>query len=101
MRSTGALLRRRQCNNLLEGTPSRSPRRRARSVEDQDADLAQGETTASPPGVEGSALSVRRARFGIPRLAQVTRFGDGRIVWTAYNIGPNSEVRQSRTFQPF
>ncbi len=68
------------------------------------ADLTQGETTPVAPLVVRNRVIVGAAggEFGIHGWGRGLDLGTGRIVWTAYNTGPDSEVLAVRgTFKPF
>src|SRR5256885_16257346 len=68
------------------------------------ADLSQGETTPVAPFVVKHRVIVGASggEFGIHGWLKGLDLETGRLVWTAYNIGPDSEVlAQAGTFKPF
>src|SRR6266566_2104203 len=68
------------------------------------ADLSQGETTPVAPFVVKHRVIVGASggEFGIHGWLKGLDLETGRIVWTAYNVGPDSEVlAQAGTFKPF
>src|SRR5690349_9366748 len=68
------------------------------------ADLAQGETTPVAPFVVKNRVMVGASggEFGIHGSLKALDLETGRIVWTAYNTGPDSEVlARAGTFKPF
>ena len=68
------------------------------------ADLAKGETTPVAAFVVKDRVIVGASggEFGIHGWAKGLDLATGRIVWTAYNIGPDSQVlARPGTFQPF
>jgi lanthanide-dependent methanol dehydrogenase len=68
------------------------------------ADLAQGETTPVAPMVVKHRVIVGAAggEFGIHGSLKGLDLETGRIVWTAYNMGPDSQVlARPGTFKPF
>src|SRR5256885_9619063 len=68
------------------------------------ADLSQGETTPVAPLVVKQRVIVGASggEFGIHGWLKGLDLETGRIVWTAYNTGPDSEVlAQAGTLQPF
>jgi lanthanide-dependent methanol dehydrogenase len=70
----------------------------------QIADLGQGETTPMAPLVVKNLVFVGPSggEFGIHGWLKALDLKTGRVVWTAYNEGPDSEVRAvPGTFKPF
>ena len=68
------------------------------------ADLSQGETTPVAPLVVKHRVIVGASggEFGIHGWLKGLDLETGRIVWTAYNIGPDSQVlAKPGTFKPF
>src|SRR5207245_918247 len=68
------------------------------------ADLSQGETTPVAPLVVKRRVIVGASggEFGIHGWLKGLDLETGRIVWTAYNIGPDSQVlAKPGTFKPF
>jgi len=68
------------------------------------ADLSQGETTPVAPLVVKHRVIVGASggEFGIHGWLKGLDLETGRIVWTAYNVGPDSEVlAKPRIFKPF
>ena len=68
------------------------------------ADLSQGETTPVAPFVVKHRVIVGASggEFGIHGWVKGLDLETGQIVWTAYNIGPDSEVlAKPGTFRPF
>jgi PQQ-dependent dehydrogenase (methanol/ethanol family) len=68
------------------------------------ADLAKGETTPVATFVVKDRVIVGASggEFGIHGWVKALDLETGRIVWTAYNIGPDSEVlAKAGTFRPF
>jgi len=68
------------------------------------ADLAKGETTPVAAFVVKDRVIVGASggEFGIHGWAKGLDLATGRIVWTAYNIGPDSQVlARPGTFRPF
>ncbi len=68
------------------------------------ADLSQGETTPVAPLVVKHRVVVGASggEFGIHGWLKGLDLETGRIVWTAYNIGPDSQVlAKPGTFKPF
>src|SRR5436309_7208420 len=60
----------------------------------QIADLGQGETTPMAPFVAGNRVIVGPSggEFGIYGWAKGRDLATGKIVWTAHNMGPDSEM---------
>ncbi|HMA43306.1 MAG TPA: PQQ-dependent dehydrogenase, methanol/ethanol family [Gemmatimonadales bacterium] len=70
----------------------------------QIADLGQGETTPMAPFVVKNLVFVGPSggEFGIHGWLKALDLKTGRVVWTAYNEGPDSAVRATPgTFKPF
>jgi len=68
------------------------------------ADLAQGETTPVATFVVKDRVIVGASggEFGIHGWVKALDLATGRIAWTAYNIGPDSQVlAKPGTFRPF
>src|SRR5690348_10420594 len=68
------------------------------------ANLAEGETTPVAPFVVKNRVIVGASggEFGIHGSLKALDLETGRIVWTAYNTGPDSEVlARAGTFKPF
>ncbi len=68
------------------------------------ADLSQGETTPVAPFVVKQRVIVGASggEFGIHGSIKGLDLETGRVVWTAYNMGPDSEMlARPGTFQPF
>ncbi|HZI20882.1 MAG TPA: PQQ-dependent dehydrogenase, methanol/ethanol family [Gemmatimonadales bacterium] len=68
------------------------------------ADLAQGETTPVAPFVVKQRVIVGASggEFGIHGWVKGLDLGTGRIAWTGYNVGPDSELlARPGTFRPF
>src|SRR5438445_9683432 len=109
------LLRRRQSRRLLRRRqdrvqPAGRAHRRRRGGDGQGAgktkiaDLSQGETTPVAPLVVKRRVIVGASggEFGIHGWLKGLDLETGRIVWTAYNIGPDSQVlAKPGTFKPF
>src|SRR5262249_32567503 len=67
------------------------------------ADMAEGETTPMAPFVVNDRVIVGAAggEFGIHGWVKGLDLNTGAIMWTAYNIGPDSEVlARPETFKP-
>ena len=70
----------------------------------QVADLGEGETTPMAPFVVKDLVFVGPSggEFGIHGWLKALDLKTGRVVWTVYNEGPDSEVRaMPGTFRPF
>ena len=68
------------------------------------ADLAQGETTPVAPFIVKRRVLVGASggEFGIHGWVKGLDLESGRIAWTAYNLGPDSEVlARPGTFKPY
>src|SRR5256885_3274153 len=68
------------------------------------ADVRQGETTPMAPLVVGDRVIVGIAggEFGVRGWVKGLDLATGRVVWTAYNTGPDAEVlARQGTFRPF
>src|SRR2546422_887846 len=69
----------------------------------QIADMSRGETTPMAPFVVKDRVIVGPSggEFGIRGWAKALDLATGKLVWTAYNAGPDSEVRAGARFKPF
>src|SRR5205814_1450715 len=68
------------------------------------ADVRQGETTPMAPLVVGDRVIVGAAggEFGVRGWVKGLDLATGRVVWTAYNAGPDAELlARPETFRPF
>jgi len=68
------------------------------------ADVRQGETTPMAPLVVGDRVIVGIAggEFGVRGWVKGLDLATGRVVWTAYNAGPDAEIlARPETFRPF
>ena len=91
--------------NLLDGHTVAIDAATGREVwKTQIAELSEGETTPMAPFVAGDRVIVGPSggEFGIRGWVKGLDLRTGRIVWTAYNAGPDSEVlAKPGTFKPF
>ena len=68
------------------------------------ADMAQGETTPMAPFIVKDRVLVGPSggEFGIHGWVKALDLATGRVVWTAYNEGPDSDmIARPGTFRPF
>lgn len=68
------------------------------------ADMAQGETTPMAPFIVKDRVLVGPSggEFGIHGWVKALDLNTGRVVWTAYNEGPDSDmIARPGTFRPF
>jgi PQQ-dependent dehydrogenase (methanol/ethanol family) len=67
------------------------------------ADVARGETTPMAPLVvrDRVIVGVSGGEYGVRGWVKGLDLASGRVVWTAYNAGPDSEVLAGETFRPF
>jgi PQQ-dependent dehydrogenase (methanol/ethanol family) len=68
------------------------------------ADVRQGESTPMAPLVVGDRVIVGIAggEFGVRGWVKGLDLATGRVVWTAYNAGPDAEIlARPETFRPF
>ena len=69
----------------------------------QIADMSRGETTPMAPLVVKDLVIVGPSggEFGIHGWAKALDLATGRLIWTAYNAGPDSAVLAGAAFKPF
>ena len=69
----------------------------------QIADMTRGETTPMAPFVVKDRVIVGPSggEFGIHGWAKALDLATGRLIWTAYNAGPDSAVLAGAAFKPF